>query len=841
MKTVWPMSIPTMPPHAISDNSEKTIIILTLIHIFKPVSILEKPIQKRYEYKMHIHYEKKYIIALIILFICLSGSVIGWNRLWLVKSDTGRQLIFTEDTYGAVISKGDTIEQDFLAEDTYLESVLVLASEGAEDDKITVTLSDDKGHELSTSPMKTDITSGMLKADFHKKLEAGSRYHISISFEEIENVYSIYYVPTEDLPEIYGSCSVNGTTENAALFVWFDYKFFRQDLLLLFVGPVLVLIISLIINAPNAAASRFLEGAGTLCCSLLCITAVNYLGTPISKIGSISMLGKAWLITVLLLFLLIGLFTVLTRRLGIGILLSLSVCYLYGLIAHFVLLFRGTPFLPIDILAIKTAKEVASNYNYALDDTVIFAGISYLITVLFCSCVRTKISISTFKRVVMATILCTLCILSGTSWFARIVRLTPDYYSQEDGIKRYGSLLNFIANIRSCFREKPDGYSIDRMQEIAGRYQGDEWDMAEKLPNLIVIMNESWADINISGGLGGAHSDSYMPNIERLSESGDAFSGNVVIPTFGGNTNKSEFAFLTGSVISFGLTGSSYDLDCQEGTASMVSALKDLGYYTVALHPAYSKNWNRDIGYEKLGFDQFYSLEDLSDYKFEYLRSYNYVSDSSLYEVIYDLTDNEAEGKPIFIFCVTIQNHGGYNDSSYTPTVDIEDPQTAQYLSLVKETDQAFAQLVDHYRFDKAETVVLMFGDHMPPLDNIEKLLTKGSLEYYTTPYIIWSNSRSVHENGLVIPYCSVNYLQAYFFEAAGLPLTGFQKFLKETSLKYPIINGGKYYDNQKNPYYLSRGELPEEIMNYQYIQYNNLFDSSNQMKKIFSERVLSK
>lgn len=151
------MSIPTMPPHAISDNSEKTIIILTLIHIFKPVSILEKPIQKRYEHKMHIHYEKKYIIALIILFICLSGSVIGWNRLWLVKSDTGRQLIFTEDTYGAVISKGDTIEQDFLAEDTYLESVLVLASEGAEDDKITVTLSDDKGHELSTRDRKSVV------------------------------------------------------------------------------------------------------------------------------------------------------------------------------------------------------------------------------------------------------------------------------------------------------------------------------------------------------------------------------------------------------------------------------------------------------------------------------------------------------------------------------------------------------------------------------------------------------------------------------------------------------------------------------------------------------------
>ena len=153
---------------------------------------------------------------------------------------------------------------------------------------------------------------------------------------------------------------------------------------------------------------------------------------------------------------------------------------------------------------------------------------------------------------------------------------------------------------------------------------------------------------------------------------------------------------------------------------------------------------------------------------------------------------------------------------------------------MVKETDAAFAQLVEHYRLSQTATAVLMFGDHMPSLDNIEQFVPSGSLEYFTTPYVIWSNFDDEYE--FEIPYCTINYLQPYFFEAAGLPLTGYQKFLKENSLKYPLIHGGKYYDNDKTPHVITQGNLPEEIINYQYIQYNNLFDSANRVTQFYSK-----
>ena len=788
--------------------------------------------EKGMDIGMHIYYERKRIISFAVIFICTLGVILGLNHLWFAKCDEERQLIFTENTYGMVIYEGETIEQTFQSEDGYLESVLVLTAQGSENDKITVTLFDQEHHELASRYMTMDSSVGMLKADFRKKLHPGTFYHISILFEDINNGYSIYFVPTEDLPKSYGHCTLNEEVMDAALFVWFDYSIFRWDLFLVFLVPVFILGIFFLFDFSNNMISRIADGIGTVCCTLLCINSVNYLGTSASQVDNIFMLERAWIITVLLVLILIALFTVIVRRLNVGIIIALSVCYLYGLISHFVILFRGTPFLPVDIFAISTAKAVASNYIYTLDDALIFACISYVIIVLFCISTRTKISMGMFKRVAVAISLLALCFCSGTSWFTQAVGLTPYYYSQEEGIKRYGSIFNFITNIQSCFTKKPEGYSIERIREIANCFEDDECNIRGELPNLIVIMNESWADINIVNEPDKA--SSYMPNITRFSEAGDCFLGNVVVPTFGGGTNKSEFAFLTGSVMSFGLTGSCYDLDCQEGTASMVSALKDLGYYTIALHPAYYKNWDRDIGYKKLGFDQFYSIEDLSSYEMEYLRSYGYVSDSSLYNVIYDLTDNAAEDKPIFIFCVTIQNHGDYNDESYTPTIAAEDSQTAQYLSLVKETDAAFAQLVEHYRLSQTATAVLMFGDHMPSLDNIEQFVPSGSLEYFTTPYVIWSNFDDEYE--FEIPYCTINYLQPYFFEAAGLPLTGYQKFLKENSLKYPLIHGGKYYDNDKTPHVITQGNLPEEIINYQYIQYNNLFDSANRVTQFYSK-----
>ena len=324
--------------------------------------------EKGMDIGMHIYYERKRIISFAVIFICTLGVILGLNHLWFAKCDEERQLIFTENTYGMVIYEGETIEQTFQSEDGYLESVLVLTAQGSENDKITVTLFDQEHHELASRYMTMDSSVGMLKADFRKKLHPGTFYHISILFEDINNGYSIYFVPTEDLPKSYGHCTLNEEVMDAALFVWFDYSIFRWDLFLVFLVPVFILGIFFLFDFSNNMISRIADGIGTVCCTLLCINSVNYLGTSTSQVDNIFMLERAWIITVLLVLILIALFTVIVRRLNVGIIIALSVCYLYGLISHFVILFRGTPFLPVDIFAISTAKAVASNYIYTLDD-----------------------------------------------------------------------------------------------------------------------------------------------------------------------------------------------------------------------------------------------------------------------------------------------------------------------------------------------------------------------------------------------------------------------------------------------------------------------------------------
>ncbi len=771
--------------------------------------------------------KKRWVLA-SILFLLVFGIVFRKADLWYQQSDKGHELYYTENTYGIVASNGDTIQQSFVAQEECLETISILMVPREQEDKNNpiVILTDEVENILVESRLQVEAETGMMKADINQKLQVGKTYALTVIFENVQNSYSVYLVPTSDLTGNYRESMVGGEESGAVLFVWYSYTSHTLDLLLLFLIPFLFIEFMLLLEFENSVILVALKILGIFCCIVLCINAINRM----AQTNPLDMLGKAWIVTVLWLFALVGMGIVLTNRMDLGFAISFGICFLYGVVAHYVMRFRGTPFLPIDLFAVKTAKEVVANYTYTInDDTMILALVSYIIILAFGACMKQLIVIRGKKRMIPLVLFGMICGIMSTSGFTKKVALEPYYYSQEDGNRMYGAIFNFLTNIQSCFREMPEGYSVKRVEEIAEIFVSDNLQERE-LPNLIVVMNESWADISKELGV----EVNVMPNIEAISKEENAISGNVVVSTYGGGTNLSEFQFLTGSVKGFGLTGSCYDLDCTEGVTSLVSVLKELGYYTVALHPAYYKNWDRDIGYEKLGFDEYLALEDLSEYSFDYTRSYKYASDSSLYKVIYDLTENTGRGdKPIFIFCITIQNHGDYNDESYVPTVNVEDVQYAQYLSLIKETDCAFAEMVEHYRADENETIIMMFGDHLPLLDNLDKVIGEGTIERYTTPYIIWSN-KSLEYTGEA-PTVSLNYLQTVLFDVADLPLTGYQKLLKKMAEVYPVISKGKYYNVNMEGKWIEESSLPQELNDYKIVQYNNLFGEEQRNTQLFS------
>ena len=74
---------------------------------------------------------------------------------------------------------------------------------------------------------------------------------------------------------------------------------------------------------------------------------------------------------------------------------------------------------------------------------------------------------------------------------------------------------------------------------------------------------------------------------------------------------------------------------------------------------------------------------------------HGYVSDQSDFEQIIWEFEHKEEGQPLFLFNVTIQNHGSYTVKDYPAQVQLADepgkyPMAEQYLTLANKTDQAF-------------------------------------------------------------------------------------------------------------------------------------------------------
>ena len=98
----------------------------------------------------------------------------------------------------------------------------------------------------------------------------------------------------------------------------------------------------------------------------------------------------------------------------------------------------------------------------------------------------------------------------------------------------------------------------------------------------------------------------------------------------------------------------------------------------------------------------------------------------------FSLYKEKETNQKLFTFCVTMQNHGGYSQSTlkgYEPDVKLnyetEYPEAQTYLSLARESDKAFQNLVEYFEKVDEPTMIVMFGDHWPKLER--RLFSRSS------------------------------------------------------------------------------------------------------------------
>jgi phosphoglycerol transferase MdoB-like AlkP superfamily enzyme len=366
-------------------------------------------------------------------------------------------------------------------------------------------------------------------------------------------------------------------------------------------------------------------------------------------------------------------------------------------------------------------------------------------------------------------------------------------------------------------------------------------------PNLIVIMNESWADYaNIGQGI--EMSEDCMPFIRSLTE--NTIKGTAYSSVFGGNTANSEYEFLTGNTMGF-LPPSSvgFNLFVRGEMPSLASEYKSIGYNTLAIHPYRGTNYRRNIVYPQIGFDTYYTRTDF--YSPQYIRKY--ISDQTLFDrIIEEYEKNLETGEPIFSYNVTVQNHGDYlksssknlDDSIQILTKGIDTTRTGMHTNLVKATDEAFENLVEYFSGREEPVVIVMFGDHQANLGdstyeyligNEEDLTAEELMEKYKVPFIAWANYDIQEET---IEKTSLNYLYSILASRLDLPMTGYQKYLLDLSEEIPVLAAGGYWGANGEFYELDDEDSPyfDKVNEYNILEYNYIFGKSNRDLELFGE-----
>ena len=507
---------------------------------------------------------------------------------------------------------------------------------------------------------------------------------------------------------------------------------------------------------------------------------------------------------------------------------------------YFVQEFRGTSLTFTDLSAVGTAATVMHSYKLVMGSELWYSILYYIFFIalgFWCALPHQK-----GWRYHVAVSVITLAYIGGF-W---IFWSKSDYLQKHDlrGIHwtpssnqpLEGFLLSFAINLKEMHMSRPLGYSERALKNLAAdaeaSYQPPE--VQGNRPSIIMIMNEGWSDLKVLGNL--EVTAPYMSFVDSLDE--NTIKGKLTVNIFGGLTANTEFEVLTGDSLAFlSPNAVPYQLQVNHELSSLARVLGEQGYQTMAMHPSIYFAWNRDVVYDYMGFEEFVHIDRFQT-EIGYVRGY--ISDECNFNEIIWQFEHKRENTPLFLFDVTIQNHGGFAgiDSPVsvekvgcqsTDAVDGMD-QVTGYLNLINITDNSFAALIEYFETVEEPVMVCMFGDHQPSLGSgfyeaifADQELSAQELEKlkYVVPYVIWTNyDTDLPEYGDM----SANYLGAAVLECAGAELSPYYKYLLQMKEQYPIVS------------YLNITDIDSAdlIKGYRMLQYNQLMEK-NYLKELFS------
>lgn len=579
---------------------------------------------------------------------------------------------------------------------------------------------------------------------------------------------------------------------------------------------------------------------------LILIPILIYLYCQLFCNGKIFFEPKRMLLNFMFIYFLITFFYSFAGKIKVGLLITSILTGLVGIINHFITAFRGTPLVPWDLFSLNVALTVLPTFKFTVTKKAVIGFVLFIITLI----ILIKVKLQTFtngklKKIYRVTSCISIIIFVICFYLTNLIAwfdLNENWDPKEE-YHNNGLVASLFKQSRNLIMRDPEGYDIESLTNLAKTIEVPIIENSEnkEMPNIIIIMNESFADLTTVGNF--KTNTEYLSYFKSLKK--NTIKGNLHVSIFGATTPNTEWEVLTSNTMAFVPKRTvPYQQYVLRKSYSLASIFKELDYSTTAIHCYYPQGYNRNLAYPRLGFDKFYSMYELKD--LTYIR--DYPDDLSTYKNIIDIYENKGN-KKMFNFTLTMQNHGSYTNDSYESTVIAEDgqyPKLNQYLSLIKTSDESLKELLTYFENQEEHTLIVIFGDHQPYVEDefyndmlsktYEDITCKEAVENkYITPFMIWANYDIAEENYKNVTDISTNYLASLILDVANIQKTPYLHFLDELRDEIPIITGNGYMDKTGIYHdFTEENEYTKLIEQYHYLQFNNMFDNSNKLTSLF-------
>lgn len=496
----------------------------------------------------------------------------------------------------------------------------------------------------------------------------------------------------------------------------------------------------------------------------------------------------------------------------------ISVAWIGLSLTNFIILSsRKTPFTAMDFYLIKDAIKVAGLYVSIVQIILIALLVIAVITglvFLWRKAPKIEVTIKKTKFYAYAGVQLVLVFLAAygigiTLLFTGAVE--GHFGNLAQAYKKYGFSHCFVSSVLDRGIKKSGEYSEEYMESLKKDLDDVEPEADDKTPNIIFVQLESFFDPTHVKGI--TLSENPLLNYQKLIS--EYSSGYLSVPCFGAGTCNTEFEVQTGiNIDDFGPGEYPYRTIMKSKVCeSMAYDLKKLGYSTHAIHNNDGTFYDRNLVFSHLGYDTFTSIEYMDGFE---KTPMGWAKDYVLTDEI-DKALNSTSGTD-YVFTISVQGHGDYPSTpmeGYTPEIKVTNFPVAEqqasfeyYVNQIHEMDNFIGELVDKLSERDEETILVLYGDHLPTFDFTDEMLTNG--DKFQTQYVIWSNFQMDKQNKDIQAYqlsayvmerlgMSEGYIMKYHQSKKNLPEDEYLKNLK--ILEYDILYGKKEIYGGDTPY----------------------------------------